>query len=59
MGSSIAAAVHTVDPNVALADLRTLDQVRDDLLTDDGFTAAFSPALPDWLFCLRGSEFIA
>jgi putative ABC transport system permease protein len=39
MIGSIAAAVHTVDPQIALATPRTMDQVRDDVLANDRFTA--------------------
>jgi putative ABC transport system permease protein len=35
---SIAAAVHAVDPQIALADPRTMEQVRDDVLANDRFT---------------------
>ena len=35
---SIAAAVHTVDPEIALANPRTMEQVRDDVLANDRFT---------------------
>jgi predicted permease len=35
---SVAAAVHAVDPQVALDEPKTLDQVRDDVLADDRFT---------------------
>ena len=38
MTKSIAAAVHTVDPEIALATPRTLDQVRDEVLANDRFT---------------------
>ena len=38
MTKSIAAAVHTVDPQIALATPRTMDQVRDSVLSDDRFT---------------------
>ncbi len=38
MTKSIAAAVHKVDPEVALATPRTMDQVRDDVLANDRFT---------------------
>ena len=38
MTKSIAAAVHSVDPQIALATPRTLDQVRDDVLANDRFT---------------------
>jgi predicted permease len=36
---SIAARVHAVDPEIALAYPRTMEQVRDDVLADDHFTA--------------------
>ncbi len=39
MTSSIGAAVHAVDPEVALADPRTMEQVRDEVLAGDHFTA--------------------
>ena len=35
---SVAAAVHGVDPQIALADPRTMEQVRDDVLANDRFT---------------------
>jgi ABC-type antimicrobial peptide transport system permease subunit len=38
MTKSIAAAVHSVDPQIALADPKTMAQVRDDVLADDRFT---------------------
>jgi putative ABC transport system permease protein len=38
MTKSIAAAVHAVDPQIALATPRTMDQVRDEVLANDRFT---------------------
>ena len=38
MTKSIAAAVHKVDPDVALAQPRTMEQVHHDVLSDDRFT---------------------
>ena len=38
MTNSIAAAVHRVDPEIALATPRTMEQVRDDMLASDRFT---------------------
>ncbi len=38
MTRSIAAAVHSVDPQIALADPKTMEQVRDDVLANDRFT---------------------
>jgi predicted permease len=38
MTKSIAAAVHSVDPEIALQQPQTLDQVRDDILANDRFT---------------------
>jgi predicted permease len=38
MTKSIAAAVHSVDPQIALATPRTMDQVRDEVLANDRFT---------------------
>jgi putative ABC transport system permease protein len=38
MTKSIAAAVHSVDPEIAVATPRTLDQVRDEILSNDRFT---------------------
>jgi putative ABC transport system permease protein len=35
---SIAAAVHSVDPEIALADPKTMEQVHDDVLANDRFT---------------------
>jgi putative ABC transport system permease protein len=35
---SIAAAMHAIDPQVAVANPRTMQQVRDDVLADDRFT---------------------
>jgi putative ABC transport system permease protein len=38
MTKTIAAAVHSVDPQIALAHLRTMDQVKDESLAEDRFT---------------------
>ncbi len=38
MTRSIAAAVHAVDPQIAVANPRTMEQVRDDVLAGDRFT---------------------
>jgi putative ABC transport system permease protein len=38
MSKTIAAAVHTVDPQIALARIRTLDQVKDESLGEDRYT---------------------
>ncbi len=38
MLKSIAAAVHSVDPQIALADPKTMEEVRHDVLADDRFT---------------------
>jgi putative ABC transport system permease protein len=38
MTKTIAAAVHSVDPQIALERLRTLDQVKDESLAEDRFT---------------------
>jgi len=38
MQSSIAAAVHAVDPQIALAEPKTLDQIREESLADERFT---------------------
>ena len=38
MQSSIAAAVHAVDPQIALAQPKTLDQIREESLADERFT---------------------
>lgn len=38
MSKTIAAAVHNVDPQVALAHVRTLDQVKEDALGEDRYT---------------------
>jgi putative ABC transport system permease protein len=38
MTKSIAAAVHAVDPQIAVANPRTMEQVRDDVLANDRFT---------------------
>ena len=38
MFRSVAAAVHAVDPQIALAEPRTMDQVRDEVLASDRFT---------------------
>ena len=38
MTKTIAAAVHSVDPQIALASLRTLDQVKKESLAEDRFT---------------------
>jgi putative ABC transport system permease protein len=38
MTKTITAAVHSVDPEIALANLRTMDQVKDESLAEDRFT---------------------
>lgn len=38
MSKTIAAAVHSVDPQIALAYLRTMDQVKDESLSEDRYT---------------------
>jgi putative ABC transport system permease protein len=38
MQKSIAAAVHTTDPQMALTEVRTMDQVRNEMFADDRFT---------------------
>ncbi len=38
MTKSIAAAVHAVDPQIAVADPRTMDQVHDEVMSSDRFT---------------------
>jgi putative ABC transport system permease protein len=38
MAKTIAAAVHSVDPQIALASLRTMDQVKNESLAEDRFT---------------------
>jgi putative ABC transport system permease protein len=38
MSKSIAAAVHSLDPELALATLKTMDQIRDESLVTDRFT---------------------
>src|SRR5271170_6077524 len=38
MTKTIAAAVHSIDPQIALANLRTMDQVKDESLAEDKFT---------------------
>ena len=38
MTKTIAAAVHSVDPQIALANLRTMDQVKNESLAEDRFT---------------------
>jgi putative ABC transport system permease protein len=38
MTRTIAAAVHSVDPQIALANLRTMDQVKDEALGEDRYT---------------------
>jgi putative ABC transport system permease protein len=38
MQASIAAAVHAVDPQIALAEPKTLDQIREESLSDERFT---------------------
>jgi len=38
MTKTLAAAVHSVDPNVALADVRSLDQIRDEDLSGERFS---------------------
>jgi putative ABC transport system permease protein len=39
MIKSLAAAIHSVDPDIALAHPRTLDQVKEEMLSSDSFTA--------------------
>jgi len=39
MSRSIAAAVHSVDPDLALADIKPLEQLRDESLVNDRFTS--------------------
>ena len=39
MTRSIAAAVHSVDPDIALAEPRTMEQVRSELMVNDNFMA--------------------
>jgi putative ABC transport system permease protein len=38
MTKTITAAVHSVDPDIALANVRTMDQVKDESLAEDRFT---------------------
>ena len=38
MAKSIAAAVHAVDPQMALTEVRTMDEVRDEMFANDRFT---------------------
>ena len=38
MSKTIAAAVHSVDPQIALAHVRTMDQVKDESLAEDRYT---------------------
>ena len=38
MTKTVAAAVHFIDPNVALSDVKTLDQIRDEALSGNRFT---------------------
>jgi putative ABC transport system permease protein len=38
MSKTIAAAVHSVDPQIALGHIRTMDQVKDESLAEDRFT---------------------
>jgi putative ABC transport system permease protein len=38
MSKAVAAAIHTVDSEVALANVSTMDQIKSDALTDDRFT---------------------
>lgn len=45
MRSQIAAAVHSADPNLALAYLRTMDQIRQERLTGDRFQAVLFTCL--------------
>ena len=40
MTRSVAAAVHAIDPQMALTDARTMDQVRDEMFANDRFTMA-------------------
>jgi putative ABC transport system permease protein len=47
MSKSIAAAVHSIDPELALTDIRTLDQIRSESLVDDRFST--------WLFICFGA----
>ena len=39
MTKTIAAAVHSVDPDIALAEPRTMEQIRSELLVNDSFMA--------------------
>ena len=39
MTRSLAAAIHSVDPDIALAHPRTLDQVKEEMLASDSFNA--------------------
>jgi putative ABC transport system permease protein len=39
MSKSVAAAVHAIDPDIALATPRTMEQVRDEMLASDSFSA--------------------
>jgi predicted permease len=40
MSKSIAGAVHSLDPELALADIKTMDQIRDEALVTDRFNTA-------------------
>lgn len=44
MSKTIAAAVHSVDPQIALGRIRTMDQVKDESLAEDRFTVVLFAA---------------
>ena len=48
MTKAIAAAVHKVDSQIALAEPRTLDEVKRLMLADDRFTMSLFVAFGSW-----------
>ena len=52
MVKSIAAAVHSVDPEIALGEPRSMEEVRDLVLSNDRFTLRSSFASPSSRCCL-------
>jgi ABC-type antimicrobial peptide transport system permease subunit len=54
MSKEIAAAVHAVDPQIGLAEMRTLDQVKSENLADDRFTMTLYAAFAIVALILAG-----
>ena len=59
MTKSIAAAVHAVDRQMALTEVRTMDEVREEMFANDRFTMLLSSASRWLLFCWRPLESMA